>query len=172
MNNDILGCRNDNQSLSIATNIFESGDEPLMEYLARFINVVASFAVGRQYVSQSEAMIHKLVHVLTSQTEHSLLCENLLGGLQKLSLRRNVQSVLIGSSVIEWLIQTLNESDNLTDYSLEYTVALLMNLCLRTEGKKRCSKNPERMLKLLSDLLGFENVEIRQYVNGTLYRYG
>ena len=124
-----------------------------MEYLARFINVVASFAAGRQYVSQSEAMIKKLVEVLISQKEHSLLCENLLGGLQKLSLRRNVQSVLISSSVIEWLLGTLEEPENLTDYALEYTVALLMNLCLRVAGKKRCSQHPERMLKLLSDLL-------------------
>ena len=97
------------------------------------------------------------------------MCQNILGGLQKLSLRRNVQSTLIESSVIEWLLEILEEPDNLTDYSLEYTVALLMNLCLRVAGKKRCNKHPENMLKLLTDLLGFENQEIRQYINGTLY---
>ena len=169
ISNDILGCRNDNLTLNMVTKIFESTDEALKEYLARFINVVASFAAGRQYLSQCEAIIRKLVEVMISQKKHPLLCENILGGLQKLSLRRNVQSILIASSVIEWLLQIIEEPDNLSDYALEYTVALLMNLCLRVAGKKRCSKHPEKMLKLLSDLLGFENQEIRQYINGTLY---
>jgi len=48
-------------------------------------------------------------------------------------------------------------------------VALLMNLCLRTSGKKRCCFQPKKVLRLLSDLLGFDNLEIRPYINGTLY---
>lgn len=168
ISHDIIGCRND-MKLNTVSKIFETGDDGLMEYLARFINVIASFAAGRQYLSQSEAMISKLVEVMVSHDRNTLLCENILGGLQKLSLRRNVQSLLIDYSIIEWLVETLEEPDNSSDYALEYTVALLMNLCLRVAGKKRCSKHPEKMLKLLSELLGFENTEIRQYINGTLY---
>ncbi|KAL5017749.1 hypothetical protein ScPMuIL_005167 [Solemya velum] len=44
-----------------------------------------------------------------------------------------------------------------------------MNLCLRTAGKKRCYQNANQTLKVLSDLLGHENQEIRPYVNGALY---
>ena len=114
-------------------------------------------------------MIRKMVDVLTSQHQHTLLSENILGGLQKLSLRRNVQNVLINNDVIPWLLTALQDPDSLTDYALEYSVALLMNLCLRVAGKKRCTRNPEKVLKLLTDLLGFDNQEIRQYINGTLY---
>ena len=114
-------------------------------------------------------MIRKMVDVLTLQHKHTLLSENILGGLQKLSLRRNVQNVLINNDVIPWLLSALQDPDSLTDYALEYSVALLMNLCLRVAGKKRCTRNPEKVLKLLTDLLGFDNQEIRQYINGTLY---
>jgi len=43
--------------------------------------------------------------------------------------------VLIDSAVVEWLFSVLEEPDDLSDYALEYAVALLMNLCLRTSGK-------------------------------------
>lgn len=42
---------------------------------------------------------------------------------------------MIDGGVIEWLIDVLDDHDSMTDYTLEYSVALLMNLCLRTSGK-------------------------------------
>ena len=65
--------------------------------------------------------------------------------LQLEKFRRNVQNVLIDTAVIEWLLKILEDPDSLSDYGLEYTVALLMNLCLRTSGKSTqlaitCSK--------------------------------
>lgn len=41
---------------------------------------------------------------------------------------------MIDSDLISWLIDVLEEHDSLSDYTLEYSVALLMNLCLRTSG--------------------------------------
>ena len=49
--------------------------------------------------------------------------------------RRSVQTMLIDSAVVEWLFSVLEDPDELSDYSIEYAVALLMNLCLRTSGK-------------------------------------
>jgi len=46
---------------------------------------------------------------------------------------------MIQLDVIRWIIETIrNELDTLTDYSLEYATALLMNLSLRSEGKNKC----------------------------------
>ena len=42
---------------------------------------------------------------------------------------------MIESDLISWLIDVLEEHDSLSDYTLEYSVALLMNLCLRTAGE-------------------------------------
>lgn len=51
------------------------------------------------------------------------------------SCRRQVQSIMIQCGFVDWLIKVLEEPELLTDYSLEYSVALLMNLCLRSAGK-------------------------------------
>lgn len=42
---------------------------------------------------------------------------------------------MIADNVIAWLVDELQDSDCLSDYTLEYSTALLMNLCLRTKGK-------------------------------------
>jgi len=83
--------------------------------------------------------------------------------------------------------------DNLSDYTLEYTAALLMNLSLRTMGKQACEDPSLETLTILSDLLENDNhqasqmpnpppclvacssipptpaMQVRTYVNGTLY---
>lgn len=42
---------------------------------------------------------------------------------------------MIADDLIAWLVDELQDSDCLTDNALEYSAALLMNLCLRTKGK-------------------------------------
>lgn len=41
---------------------------------------------------------------------------------------------MIRDGLIFWLIDILKDPDCLSDYMLEYSVALLMNLCLRSAG--------------------------------------
>lgn len=41
---------------------------------------------------------------------------------------------MIDCGLVIWLIKLLEEPEVLNDYSLEYSVALLMNLCLRSTG--------------------------------------
>uniref|UniRef100_A0A672YRK8 LisH domain-containing protein ARMC9 n=1 Tax=Sphaeramia orbicularis TaxID=375764 RepID=A0A672YRK8_9TELE len=83
--------------------------------------------------------------------------------------RRSQQTAMIADDLIGWLMDELHDSDCLSDYTLEYSAALLMNLCLRTKGKRKCAENAKHVLKVLTDLLGHENHEIRSYVNGALY---
>ena len=37
---------------------------------------------------------------------------------------------MIDNGLIEWLVKVLEDNDSLSDYTLEYSVALLMNHCL------------------------------------------
>lgn len=67
---------------------------------------------------------------------------------------------MINDDIIAWLIQLLEDTEILSDYTLEYSVALLMNLCLRSTGKKKCTEDYKRTLKILSDLLGNSNHEV------------
>lgn len=48
--------------------------------------------------------------------------------------RRALQSAMIKDGLIFWLVDVLTDTDSLSDYTLEYAVALLMNLCLRSAG--------------------------------------
>ena len=42
---------------------------------------------------------------------------------------------MISIGLIKWNVQLLNNLESLSDYTLRYCLALLMNLCLRQEGK-------------------------------------
>jgi hypothetical protein len=57
----------------------------------------------------------------------------------------------------------------MSEYSIEYSTALLMNLCLRSEGKQRASNPSMQLLEMLADYLESENEQVRTYVNGTMY---
>lgn len=67
------------------------------------------------------------------------------------------------------LLHMLRNLDSLSEYSIEYGSALLMNLCLRTKGKLECVKDPGATLKILNELIEHDNVQVKTYVNGALY---
>ena len=59
-----------------------------------------------------------------------------LGALQTLSLKRHVQTQMLNSPLMmKWLLGILSDPDELSEYTLHHTSALLMNLCLRTRGR-------------------------------------
>ncbi|KAK6320683.1 hypothetical protein J4Q44_G00097900 [Coregonus suidteri] len=167
VSNDLL----DRQSTRQKTVLFlmRSKNGMVRQYMARLINAFASLAEGRVYLSQVPSLLRLLIESLRTEEKDSVSRENVLGALQKLSLRRSQQSAMIEDGLIDWLVDELQDSDCLSDYTLEYAVALLMNLCLRNKGKRKCAENPKHVLKVLTDLLGHENHEIWPYVNGALY---
>ncbi|XP_028443076.1 lisH domain-containing protein ARMC9 isoform X2 [Perca flavescens] len=149
--------------------LMRSKNEMTRQYMARLINAFASLAEGRVYLSQIPILLKLLTEALRTEEKDSLTRENVLVALQKLSLRRSQQTAMIADNLIGWLVDELQDSDCLSDYTLEYSAALLMNLCLRTKGKRKCAETAKHVLKVLTDLLGHENHEIRPYVNGALY---
>jgi hypothetical protein len=46
----------------------------------------------------------------------------------------------------------------LSDYSIEYATALLMNLSLRSNGKDKCEDPDIELLKVLNDLVEHDNL--------------
>ncbi|XP_030646980.1 lisH domain-containing protein ARMC9, partial [Chanos chanos] len=167
ISNDLLDRYSSKQKTVL--HLMKSKNEMVRQYTARLINAFASLSEGRMYLSQIPSLLSVLVDSLQSEDKDSVTRENVLGALQKLSLRRAQQSAMIQVGLIGWLVQELQDSDCLSDYTLEYAVALLMNLCLRTQGKRKCTEKAKHVLKVLTDLLGHENHEIRPYVNGALY---
>uniref|UniRef100_A0A452EJC5 LisH domain-containing protein ARMC9 n=1 Tax=Capra hircus TaxID=9925 RepID=A0A452EJC5_CAPHI len=167
ISNDLLDCHSHSQRSMLQ--LLQSKSEVVRQYTARLINAFASLAEGRRYLAQSTKVLRMLEERLKEEDKDVVTRENVLGALQKFSLRRPLQTAMIQDGLIFWLIDILKEPDCLSDYTLEYSVALLMNLCLRSAGKNMCAKVAGLVLKVLSDLLGHENHEIQPYVNGALY---
>ena len=63
--------------------------------------------------------------------------------------RRPLQTAMIQDGLIVWLIDILKEPDCLSDYTLEYSVALLMNLCLRSAGLTALLPSPSSGLPFI-----------------------
>ncbi|KAM4836502.1 lisH domain-containing protein ARMC9 isoform 2-T3 [Thomomys bottae] len=167
ISNDLLDCHSHSQRSVLQ--LLHSKSEAVRQYMARLINALASLAEGRLYLAQNTKVLRMLEGRLKEEDKDVITRENVLGALQKFSLRRPLQSAMIRDGLIFWLIDILKDPDCLSDYTLEYSVALLMNLCLRSAGKNMCAKVAGLVLKVLSDLLGHENHEIQPYVNGALY---
>ncbi len=74
--------------------------------------------------------------------------------------RQKQQNIMIDDNLIETLIEILEKNELLSDYSLEYAIALLMNLTLKEQGKQKCSKIHKKTLKVVSELLGNSNPEV------------
>ncbi|XP_032924424.1 lisH domain-containing protein ARMC9 isoform X2 [Catharus ustulatus] len=167
INNDLLDCHSNCQRSVLQ--LLYSKSEVVRQYMARLINAFASLIEGRAYLSQNPTLLQMLEDRLKAEDKESLTWENVLGILQKFSLRRGLQSAMIKDGLIFWLVDILIDPDCLSDYNLEYCAALLMNLCLRSAGKKMCARIPNHTLRVLSGLLDHENPKVQSYVNGALY---
>uniref|UniRef100_A0A1I8H2E9 LisH domain-containing protein ARMC9 n=1 Tax=Macrostomum lignano TaxID=282301 RepID=A0A1I8H2E9_9PLAT len=177
VSHDLLGMAGQAEPPPLLLGCLRSNDRRVRESAGRLLNAFASVCRGRTYLTSgqaSDSLLQALVQLCREspedQTGSPAVRDQLVGALQKLSLRRRMQTGMIRRDLIDWLADQLAEHDGLSDYGLEYTVALLMNLCLRTAGKKYCSPpRAKKVLKVLSDLLGHENRDILPYVNGALY---
>ncbi|KAI8616627.1 hypothetical protein BC830DRAFT_1117250 [Chytriomyces sp. MP71] len=157
--------------------LLQTGPHIVCEQVARFLNTIASECVGREYLLGANEegryddarLIPALVNSMMNESRDSLYQQNLLGTLQKLSLRRSAQTVMNEMNVLEFLHHLLENSDTLSDYTCEYGTALFMNLCLRTNGRRQCLSNPVHTLEILLGLLEIDSVQIQTYVNGALY---
>jgi hypothetical protein len=92
-----------------------------------------------------------------------------LGVIEKCSVKRKTQISLIQLGIVRWIVNILKEYEELHTYTLEYVTALLMNLSLRSAGKKACLDPDLKVLEVLSAMLSIDNNDIKTYTNGTIY---
>lgn len=132
ISNDLFDCHSNTRETVL--HLLRSENDIVRQCMARLINAFASLAEGRGYLSQIPILIKIMTEALKREEKDSMTREHVLIALQKLSLRRNQQTAMIEEGLIDWLIDELQDTDSLSDYTLEYCVALVMNLCLRTKG--------------------------------------
>lgn len=162
---DLMNCRSDkipNDLIDLVKNCSDN----VRQYLGRLINTLASLNHGRSYLASNQDLIKNMHYSLKSEKEDTITKQNLIAALQKLSLRRNLQTLMIQDNVLEWLVLLLENNEELSDYSLEYASALFMNLSLRSAGKKRLATDYKKTLKVISELLGNSNTEVSFFFCG------
>jgi hypothetical protein len=98
-----------------------------------------------------------------------MLSKGILQLLERCSVRISIQKVLNQFGLIHWIMDILKNASLLQENTLECLTALLMNLVLHNEGRKICEAPELESLKVLTNLLGVENLQVKTTVNGTLY---
>ncbi|CAF0879503.1 unnamed protein product [Brachionus calyciflorus] len=165
---DLFNFRNEKMQNSII-DLLKSPNDIIKQFMARLINTFASLNYGRSYLASSSDLVKNMIFVLRHEKDDSYTRKNLLAALQKLSLRHNLHILMINENAVDYLINLLEDNESLSDYSLEYAVALFMNLTLKKQGKFKCVKDHRRILKVLTDLLANCSIEAQNYINGALY---
>ena len=138
IDNDLLGCsqHQDTSYQSSIVNMMQTPHPLLQEQLARLFNSVSSLASGRSYLSQAPPIVKALLRLMYGEREDSDARKNALGAVQKLSLRRSFARMMIKNDIVQWVVDNLlTQQDTLSDYTLRYSLALLMNISLRSIGK-------------------------------------
>ncbi|EGD74364.1 hypothetical protein PTSG_06375 [Salpingoeca rosetta] len=164
---DVLALADPDSSTILS--LISSKDETLKLSAARLLNCLGSLSAARRYLLTSDSLIRRLFQQIQREQDDTPARRHLLGALQKLSLKRRAQIDMISIGVIDWLVDLLRHPDDASYYSVEYAVALLMNLCLRGRGKTYCQERARDVLGMLLDLLGYEAAQVRTYVHACLY---
>jgi hypothetical protein len=121
-----------------------------------------------RYLLKREIVL-ALLERMVAEDGDTMARQNILGALQKLSLRRKAQSYMIDLGAISWLHQALTHRSELCEYSEEYAVALIMNLCLRSAGRRFCESSCLGVVDLLKDMLTHESDQVRTCIHGALF---
>jgi len=79
----------------IFKSLIEWKSKTVNEYLIALLNSIASEYLGRTFLIENTQLIKHLILILKNETKESFLMKNCLGIVQKLSLRKKPQEILI-----------------------------------------------------------------------------
>jgi hypothetical protein len=140
----------------------------------KLMNKLSCLKKGRNYLlmkSNSLSMIEDLFNNLKSEKQDTELRQNILATLQKFTPRLEPINKLIDLGIIKWLIDVFTyEMNTLSDSTIEYGLALLLNLSLNKNGRNKFEEDAERTIQILIHYLNKDNnVQIQTSINGALY---
>lgn len=167
MHYDILGLAEEGPDILIT---LLNKSRRVLAYTVFLINTMATEPTGRNYLIKYDQMLDTIFAVLLNEKSETAIRQQAIVAIQKFSLRPKCQTKMIEMDMIKYIVYLLsNELNTMSETTLEYTTALLMNLSLRKIGKDKCEDPNLELLHVLNELLEHENDQIRTYVNGTLY---
>ena len=110
----------------------------VLAYTVFLINTMATEPTGRNYLIKYEQMLDTIFAVLLNEKSETAIRQQAIVAIQKFSLRAKCQTKMIEMDMIKYIVYCLNnELNSMSETTLEYTTALLMNLSLRKIGKDK-----------------------------------
>ena len=142
--------------------------------LMKLMNKLSCLKKGRNYLlmkTNSLSMVEDLFNSLKSEKQDTELRQNILVTLQKFSIRLDPINKLIELGIVKWLIDVFTyEMNTLSESTIEYGLALLMNLSLNKNGRNKFEEDSERTIQILIHYLNKDNnVQVQTSINGALY---
>ena len=159
-------------TLSKSSNLFHEliNNQILNLEVMKILNSLASMNKGRNYLLAKETLIDDIVQCMIREKTDSDLRQKCLGTIQKFTLRSQPQNKLIELNVIHYIVNLFaNESDTLSDYTIEYGLALIMNLSLRKAGREKFEAIADKTILILQKFMDKDNIQVLTCINGTLY---
>ena len=147
-------------------------DDP--EISTNFLSLINEMTIDhyfRSYISKNRELVQWLIDIVKTEDKDTEQRRNALGVLQKISLQPNNQKIMVESALIERILNVIMSGlDGLSDYSLEYFLALLMNLILNPRGLA-VFESPEHLecIGVLISILKKCNNSVRHFINGIVY---
>ena len=136
----------------------------------KILNALASLNKGRNYLLAKETLIDDIVQCMIREKTDSDLRQKCLGTIQKFTLRSQPQNKLIELNVIHYIVNLFAyEADSLSDYTVEYGLALIMNLSLRKAGREKFEAIADKTIQILQKFMDKDNIQVLTCINGTLY---
>ncbi|KAH0785932.1 lisH domain-containing protein ARMC9 isoform X2 [Histomonas meleagridis] len=161
INGDIFDIKNDTISMLIT-----SKNIPTRAYALRLMNILATDPPGRRYLFQNKNINQLLLPILNEDDSSDLM--NCVGTLQKISLIQESKPYMIKEGILDSSLKILSDISRYSDYTNDYTSALVMNLCMRKEAIDKCIENNNNMLTILTELSSCNSTQIRSYANAAL----
>ena len=132
---------------------------PARVYCLRLMNILATDSPGRIYLYKHPKIINLLKDLLKEEDSSDMM--NIVGILQKLSLMKDAKLEMINSGIFDFALKMLSDPTRYSDYTAEYTAALVMNLSSRHECAQKYLKNDG--LSILAELSGAQNPQLQSY---------
>jgi hypothetical protein len=137
------------------------------------LNELAGDYVIRGYLAQNKDLVEVLVNCILSQEPESDILQNAVGILQKLSLKVEAQDLMVSKGIIKAVFALLeNKKEKISEYILEYSLALLMNLSLNPKAKIIIEEDVN--LAYINSLMAMWETcpqSIRHFLNATVYSF-
>ena len=138
--------------------------------IMKLINCLASYNKGKNYLLMRNNIIDDIVQCMINEKSDTNLRQNCLGTIQKFTLRTEPQNRLIELNVIHYIVDIFTmEAETLSDYTIEYGLALIMNLSLRKAGREKFEAVYDKTLQILLKFMDKDSIQILTCINGTLY---